>query len=214
MSEPLTLYSYLYQSCQNSVCDLDRHVLASIFTIAAAECSQTRSLADGLGIGGSDLHVHIDQLFPGCLPLLKSLGLEMAITASADEECLQELLLRSRSSAAPFHSLLAVLLARRATRTNHLWQDLGLRNRGELSALMLRHFAPLALRNKQDMKWKKFFYRIICREEGFRMCTAPCCSECDDFQKCFGEESGESLLAKIRLQLDNAASDLTTMTEI
>jgi nitrogen fixation protein NifQ len=81
-------------------------------------------------------------------------------------------------------------------------QDLGLTNRGELSRLMQRHFALLARRNTQDMKWKKFFFRMICRDEGYRLCAAPCCSECSDFNACFGDESGESLLARVRLQSD------------
>jgi nitrogen fixation protein NifQ len=93
---------------------------------------------------------------------------------------------------------MSLLVARRATRPNHLWQDLGLMNRGELSGLMQRHFAQLASRNTQDMKWKKFFYRMICREEGFRLCVAPSCSECADFNGCFGDESGESLLTRVR----------------
>jgi nitrogen fixation protein NifQ len=67
----------------------------------------------------------------------------------------------------------------------------------------LRHFAPLAIRNNQDMKWKKFFYRMICRDEGFRLCAAPCCSECGDFENCFGDESGESLLARTRFHIDS-----------
>jgi nitrogen fixation protein NifQ len=71
-------------------------------------------------------------------------------------------------------------------------------NRDELSRLMRRHFAQLARRNTQDMKWKKFFYRMICREEGFSLCLAPSCSECGDFTSCFGDESGESLLARVR----------------
>ena len=94
-------------------------------------------------------------------------------------------------------------------RPNHLWQDLGLRNRGELSALMRRHFEPLADRNVNDMKWKKFLYRMICRDEGFRLCTAPSCAECDDFAVCFGDESGESLLARNRRQSDLASADVT-----
>jgi nitrogen fixation protein NifQ len=52
------------------------------------------------------------------------------------------------------------------------------------------------------MKWKKFLYRMICRDEGFRLCSAPSCSECDDFAVCFGEESGESLLARTRREAD------------
>jgi nitrogen fixation protein NifQ len=89
-------------------------------------------------------------------------------------------------------------VARRAQRPNHLWQDLGLGNRRELSRLMNQHFRPLAVRNTADMKWKKFLYRTICRDEGFSLCTAPSCSECNDFEACFGEESGESFLARAR----------------
>jgi nitrogen fixation protein NifQ len=65
---------------------------------------------------------------------------------------------------------------------------------------MQRHFAPLARRNTQDMKWKKFFFRMLCRDEGYSLCSAPSCSECSDFCACFGDESGESLLARERLQ--------------
>ena len=55
------------------------------------------------------------------------------------------------------------------------------------------------------MKWKKFFYRTICRDEGYMLCAAPSCAECDDFEICFGEESGESLLARARRIADMAA---------
>ncbi len=104
----------------------------------------------------------------------------------------------------PLELHLAAMIARRAMRPNHLWQDLGLRNRGELSTLMGRHFTSLARRNVNDMKWKKFLYRMICRDEGFRLCTAPSCAECGDFAVCFGDESGESLLARNRLALELA----------
>jgi nitrogen fixation protein NifQ len=115
------------------------------------------------------------------------------------------LLQRSRSTTGDLGALLAIVVARRAMRPNHLWQDLGLTNRGELSALMRRHFAPLALRNRQDMKWKKFFYRMICSDDSYRLCVAPSCSECSDFNGCFGDESGESLLARVRLQYEAPA---------
>jgi nitrogen fixation protein NifQ len=90
------------------------------------------------------------------------------------------------------------MIARRAQRPNHLWQDLGLDSRRDLSELMTRHFKPLAMRNTQDMKWKKFFYRTICSDAAYSLCTAPSCGECDDFDHCFGEETGQSLLARAR----------------
>jgi nitrogen fixation protein NifQ len=129
---------------------------------------------------------------------MEAFGLDSKSSLNEDERCLQELLWRFRTEPSRLNSLLSLLVARRATRPNHLWQDLGLMNRGELSRLMQRHFMLLARRNTQDMKWKKFFYRMICREEGFSLCLAPSCSECGDFTGCFGDESGESLLARVR----------------
>ena len=34
--------------------------------------------------------------------------------------------------------------------------------------------------------------------EGFSLCTTPICSDCDDFEHCFGSEDGESMLARQR----------------
>ncbi len=201
---PKAIYALLSQSNAASGCDaFDKHVLACIFAVAAMETGPGRSLADALGISGKALRRSSERYFPGALVLLERFGLDGEPIVDEDEQCLRELLGRSRTSAGPLGSLLSILIARRSTRPNHLWQDLGLRNRGELSRLMLRHFAPLAIRNNQDMKWKKFFYRMICRDEGFRLCAAPCCSECTDFENCFGDESGESLLARTRFHFDS-----------
>jgi nitrogen fixation protein NifQ len=71
---------------------------------------------------------------------------------------------------------------------DHLWQDLGLANRGELSTLMTRAFPALAALNVNDMKWKKFIYRHYCSTEGIYLCPAPSCGECTDHSKCFAPE--------------------------
>lgn len=198
---PGAIYALLSKSNAGSGCDaFDGHVLASIFAVAANETGPGRSLVDALGISGKVLRRISEQYFPGALGTLELLGLDGDPVVDEDEQCLRELLRRSRSSSGPFSSLLAILIARRSTRPNHLWQDLGLQSRNELSTLMMRHFTPLAVRNGQDMKWKKFFYRIICRDEGFALCSAPSCSECCDFESCFGDESGESLLARTRFR--------------
>lgn len=200
---PRATYTHLVHSNTASGCDVfDGHVLACVFAVAAMETGPGRSLVDASGISGRVLRRFCQEYFPGALDLLESFGLDGEPTVDEEEQCLRELLRRSRTSAEPLSSLLAVLIARRSTRPNHLWQDLGLRNRGELSRLMIRHFSPLAMRNDQDMKWKKFFYRMICRDEGFTLCSAPSCSECCDFENCFGDESGESLLARTRLQIE------------
>jgi nitrogen fixation protein NifQ len=76
---------------------------------------------------------------------------------------------------------------------NHLWQDLGLPSRVELSALMQLHFTSLALRNTGDMKWKKFFYRQLCERAGLSICRSPSCGVCSDYPQCFGPEDAVSV---------------------
>lgn len=71
---------------------------------------------------------------------------------------------------------------------NHLWQDLLLPSRRELSALIGRWFPQLAARNIHDMKWKKFFYKQLCEREGLFICKAPSCGVCSDHVLCFGPE--------------------------
>lgn len=72
---------------------------------------------------------------------------------------------------------------------NHLWQDLGLGSRAELSALMRLWFPALVALNIGDMKWKKFLYRQLCEREQVPICKSPSCAVCSDLALCFGPES-------------------------
>lgn len=72
--------------------------------------------------------------------------------------------------------------------SDHLWQDLGLWSRADLSRLMVSNFPALAAKNTGDMKWKKFLYKQLCLEEGIYVCRAPSCGVCVDYPKCFGRE--------------------------
>ena len=71
---------------------------------------------------------------------------------------------------------------------NHLWQDLNLASRAELSALMRHWFPALVAKNHQDMKWKKFLYKQLCEREEVFVCKAPSCAVCTDHAVCFGPE--------------------------
>lgn len=71
---------------------------------------------------------------------------------------------------------------------DHLWQDLGLWSRSQLSAMLEYNFPELAAKNTLDMKWKKFLYKQLCEAEGLYLCRAPSCSVCIDYPKCFGSE--------------------------
>lgn len=70
----------------------------------------------------------------------------------------------------------------------HLWRDLGLPDRSTLRAILETYFEPLAARNDRDMRWKKFLYKCLCRWEGFGVCRAPSCDQCDSYDDCFAPE--------------------------
>lgn len=101
---------------------------------------------------------------------------------------LRELLLEGRSGRDVSEAWLAAILAAGCMGGDHLWRDLGLGDRGELSDLLQRNFAPLARRNQQEMRWKKFFYKQLCEQGGDYVCRAPSCEQCAIYQQCFGEE--------------------------
>lgn len=84
---------------------------------------------------------------------------------------------------------LAVVLATGCMGGDHLWQDLGLPSRRELSQLIALNFPALSHANNRDMKWKKFLYRELCRSEGIYVCASPSCEACNDFPVCFGPET-------------------------
>ncbi|MDR3526096.1 MAG: nitrogen fixation protein NifQ [Rhizomicrobium sp.] len=174
----------------------DKHVLASILALSLSEGG---AVAENAGYAG--IPAVLEAFFPQAAAQLA--GAE-TLARGDDEGCLLDLLIANVSSGSAYEMLLAGMLARRAQWPNHLWQDLGLRHRGELSALMTAHFAPLARRNRSDMKWKKFFFRTICRDGEYALCTAPSCGECCDFDHCFSEETGESLLAHLRRSNEQA----------
>lgn len=71
---------------------------------------------------------------------------------------------------------------------DHLWEDLGLWSRADLSLLVRHNFPALAAKNDRDMKWKKFLYRRLCAEDGIHVCRAPSCELCRDYDLCFGPE--------------------------
>lgn len=84
---------------------------------------------------------------------------------------------------------MAEIIAAGCMGSDHLWQDLGLWNRAELSRLMEQNFPSLAQRNTGDMKWKRFLYKQLCEAEGIYSCRSPSCEVCVDYHACFGPEN-------------------------
>ncbi len=161
----------------------DRHVLACALAVAWTE--SPAGVAEGLGLAPAALARLVAAHFPQAADLITGDG---EPPAGLEEPDLRALLLAQRTDTRPEQDWLARIVARRCLRPNHLWQDLGLGGRDELSRLMRRHFAPLAAANDRDMKWKKFLYRRLCQDEGILICKSPVCESCTDFALCFGPE--------------------------
>lgn len=179
----LRLAELLASSAQGAAAsDPNRPLLASI---VAGQASGDGCLPADLGLGHRAASHLLAIYFPGC----RIRGLERAIEAIPEWGDLQTLLLANRARCQPSELLLASILATACAGHNHLWQDLGLATRDELSRLMWINFPELARANTGDMKWKKFIYRQFCSNEGIYVCPAPSCGVCADYATCFGPEN-------------------------
>lgn len=175
--------------------DFDRHIFACIISVAASEAG---ALTERLGLSPENLEALISTFFGNRLPLPPEDGPTAGASDLEESEMVREILLEYLSPRDAEGEWLAAMIARRALEPNHLWEDLGLRNRSELTRLMERRFALLAARNEKNMRWKRFIYRLMCENDGFVMCTTPICSNCADYHGCFGEEEGISRLSSDR----------------
>lgn len=97
-------------------------------------------------------------------------------------------LLKAHSQGWPETEWVIEILITACLGDDHLWQDLGLWSRRDLSGLLQYNFPELAALNKGDMKWKKFLYKCLCEAEGLYLCRAPSCDVCADYPQCFGPE--------------------------
>jgi nitrogen fixation protein NifQ len=165
-----------------AVADPLRPVLASLL---AGRLLNQGVLTATLGLSASAFDTLCNDYFPGDqLNLVNGPG-EVIV----ELEDLLNLLLEYRAGASESEVWLAHIVAYSCCGRNHLWQDLGLANRGELSLLMNSAFPDLAALNTGDMKWKKFIYHHYCSREGIYVCPAPSCSECADYPKCYSKEN-------------------------
>lgn len=67
----------------------------------------------------------------------------------------------------------------------HLWQDLGLRGRADVSSLISQWFPTLFALNTQDLKWKRFFFQELGTRLGEPDLRPPGCDGCDNKLSCF-----------------------------
>jgi nitrogen fixation protein NifQ len=146
------------------------------------------ALPPGLGLAPSGFAVLMARHFPGfTLPAgLAAPAMEAERHAERDE--LLTLLREHCAGADDSERWVAEIVTAACMGGDHLWQDLGLWSRVDLSRLMTQNFPALAAKNTRDMKWKKFLYKQLCDREGVVVCRSPSCEVCVDYAKCFGGE--------------------------
>ncbi|MFD1560688.1 nitrogen fixation protein NifQ [Paraburkholderia silviterrae] len=80
---------------------------------------------------------------------------------------------------------LATILAHACLRPDHLWRDLGLAGRDDVTAMLTRFFPEVVARNREGLRWKKLLARELARATGGVPGPAPGCPGCEDFGFCF-----------------------------
>ncbi|RKR31491.1 MULTISPECIES: nitrogen fixation protein NifQ [Paraburkholderia] len=145
------------------------------------------------GLDADQTRRMLARWFPGAGPALGLTCVLSPATMPRDDELEDLVALLNhhadpRAGPADEANCVAHALACASLGQNHLWQDLLLPSRRELSALISHWFPRLAAKNMRDMKWKKFFYKQLCEREGLFICKAPSCGVCSDHAHCFGAE--------------------------
>ncbi|MFY9657781.1 MAG: nitrogen fixation protein NifQ [Methylocystis sp.] len=172
----------------------DRHAFACITSVAACEAGE---LTERIGVSAEDLGELLSSYTLGDMVARENCAVAAEAANPEEVELIRDILLAHVVPGSEKGRWFASMIARRALEPNHLWEDLGLRNRSELTRLMGRHFASLAARNDKNMRWKRFIYRLMCENDGFVMCATPVCTNCADYNSCFGPEEGISRLSEL-----------------
>lgn len=69
--------------------------------------------------------------------------------------------------------------------SRHLWEDLGLTGREDVSALLLHYYPSLHRLNTQDLKWKLFLFKELGMQRGQPGLRPPTCERCENYSLCF-----------------------------
>lgn len=183
LSDIEIIYQQLMQSSEGKQID---HLLA---TILASWLTGKSCLPQCLGMTEKNFMRMIDKHFPDYLYPLISPGNSLVDANRYDErEEVMNLLRQHRAGLSDTEEWIAEIVTTACQGQDHLWQDMGLWSRKDLSSLMALNFPSLAIKNNKDMKWKKFIYKQLCITEGIYTCRAPSCEVCADYDDCFGPE--------------------------
>ncbi|MGE8701503.1 MAG: nitrogen fixation protein NifQ [Achromobacter sp.] len=149
------------------------------------------------GLSPAELHDLLDYLFPGALTgfdtSLSALREQYAAyvgTGTIDPQpgftLLMRVLLDAYSAPGPDTTpWVSSILALACLRPDHLWRDLGLSGREDVTVLLARHYPGLVSRNVDNVRWKKFLAQSACEHADLPAAAAPGCSDCEDHAFCY-----------------------------
>lgn len=156
-----------------------------------------------LGLGGSR-----GQL------LLASPGFSAPLTAAPAHEAeapelltpLLDLIWTHRARGDAATRLIAGTLAYACFGRRHLWQDLGLQGRAEVSRLLLRYAPALAAGNTRGIRWKRYLFERLGTQLGRPGLRPPYCEGCENFDLCFGAASGPQAVLPLSISHDDPSN--------
>lgn len=99
---------------------------------------------------------------------------------------LRNLLLAHRTCNEPSFDRLADTIARACLGSHHLWQDLGLTGRDEVSRLMELGFPTLFQSNTHNLRWKRHLFLCLGQSLGRTDLKPPKCDHCELYSSCMG----------------------------
>ena len=103
---------------------------------------------------------------------------------------LYRFLLAHRAAKDSSHARLSGWLASACMGSHHLWQDLGLQERSQVSRLMRLAFPVLHDSNVRNLRWKRHLFLSLGESLGRPGLRPPKCDDCGDFAVCMGVDQG------------------------
>jgi nitrogen fixation protein NifQ len=155
--------------------------------IAAREVRGEEAL---LGLTHDALHALYKRHFASELAQISGIAQQVHIITQPHAEfaaAMRALILQHASTTvhADDARCLASIIAHACLRPDHLWRDLGLTGRDEVTAMLTRYFPELVTLNTANLRWKKFFAQQLALSLGKEPGPAPGCPGCEDYAYCF-----------------------------
>lgn len=157
--------------------------------LAAAETGDLPLFAGTLGMSAAQYRLEMRNVSPESRVFREIPGERFdAIAARTPGEfhALVELLFRHRNPVIcmAVTNRLARAIASACFGHRHLWEDLGLADRGEVSELIEQHFPALYRKNAANLRWKRLIFAELGVLLGDPALLPPGCDQCGERNDC------------------------------